>query len=250
MWRSLIIGAVLIGASGVVFSTIRILYSRAPAGPAQARGWEGRYYNLAYALTPCSSAPLELYEDENISFFYFSNKEARGMERHVDSGEAKQTFAETNLKYSSAMSNVGGNTDLVIYKPKNRKPAEMSELKEFVEKHALETVGINPEIKYGIVPGAPFSAGFVSGAREGICFTDLRHNLYCLKDQDMPMQRGDILFIPWLRRSLGLSPFDYSEHDYGRGEFKEWFEWPSREKKGDCNFIEIKRTIRVKQKKS
>ncbi|MDO8804504.1 MAG: hypothetical protein Q7R35_08730 [Elusimicrobiota bacterium] len=241
---ALIIAAVLAVVSVVIIMEIVILSSHSPSGPGQAKGLSGRYYNLVYALTPCPSAPLEEYEDENIRSFHFRFKDSPNMDPHSSSGESRKTLAETMLKYIQVLPGDFGNIDISKFKPKNRKPAGLPELMEFVEKYALENIGVNPEIKYGNIPGSPFSAHFTSGSREGICFTDLRHNLYCFKDQDLAMQRGAIPFIPRLIDSLGL--WTYSVHDYAHGGLKRWFVIPYYEKRSECNFIEIERTIRVK----
>lgn len=236
--------------SAVILTEISILYSNAPAGPGQAKGIEGRYYNLVYTLTPCPSAPLEEYEDENIRFYYFNNKLIPGMGRpHSGYGEIRKTLAETMLNYIPIPSGNFGNTFIGKYKPTPNKLPTEAHLKSFIEKYALENVGEHARIEYGYIQAAPFSAYFSSGPREGICFTDLHRNLYCFEDQDLPMQQGNIPFLPWLRRSLGLRAYYYAEHDYGQGRLKEWFKWPCREKTSDCNFAEIKQTLRVKGKK-
>ena len=247
--RSLmVIGSIIFGAGVVVLAEMHFLNTHAPAGPAQAKGMEGHYYNWVYALTPCPSTTLQRYEDAAISFKYYFVESSPRMERHYSMYVDRRSLAETMLHYEQLPAYMAGNTYLSIYKPKNRKPAGPDELKTFVLKYAEENVGPKPEINYGDVSGAPFSAYFTSGSREGICFTDTRGGLYCFEDQNMAMQRGADPFMPTLLCSLGLGA--YSLDDYASYGLKDWFVRPSHEKCAECNFMEIKRTMVVKGKNS
>jgi hypothetical protein len=243
----LVVGAVFVGAGAVIFTEALFLKAHAPAGPAQAKGLPGHYYNLVYTLTSCPSVTPEKYDDANITFRYFAFKDSPRMERHHGySGSEKGPLGETMLKYKQLPTYMAGNVWFDAYKPETRKPAGLDELKLFVKTYAEKTIGPNPEIEYGSVPAAPFSAYFKSGPREGECFTDRHNGLYCFTDQDMAMRRGDIPFVSTLLCSLGIGP--YSLDDYSSEGLKKWFERPSREKRAACNFMEIARTIKVKGK--
>jgi len=234
---------ILTGITVLLLAVVVLLNSHAPNGPSQVKGMEGKYYNWVYTLSPCSSAPLINYHDKNISFMHFALKDAPGMERLAIDGHGGTPLALKMLHYSFSRVYFAGNSHLEIYAPSGRKPAQEQELRAFVGAYSAENFPGTPEIEYGFIPGAVFSAHYRSGSREGICFTVPDGTLYQFMDQNMAMQRGSIPFNRRLLASLGIGA--YSFDDYALGGMKDWFIRPYFEKVSECNYNIIRRTIQV-----
>lgn len=234
------------GYSALCFgAAIAVIYFAAPKGPSCENNLGGKYYNLVYSLSSCPAAAPQKYEQDGVSFSYFSLKDAPNMERH-DIFSVKYPPVELALPgYTQGYSYMAGNIFVNIYLPGKKGPARSEELLEFSRRYAERYAGATPEPAQDCVKGAPFSACFRSGPREGACFTSQSGRVYCFEDQDMTMQGGRYPFRDTFICSVigsGCALGDYSS--FG---FKAWFVRPVREKRAECNFTEIRNSLSVKR---
>ena len=234
-------------AVGVILILVVIVFSvlqHAPAGPAQAKGWEGKYYNLVYALTPCPDLPLEKYEDGNLSAFHYTFGDLPGVENSSgDLGDSRVNVLESCLKYKQQPAIFAGRTLIDRYRP-HGKQAGGTELKDCSAQYAVEHLGQEIKAQYGVISGSGFSAQYNASSREMICFTDKKGMLYCFEDPDMAMQRGKLPFGPNFRYSLGLGAAAIGDHT--ASGLSGWLRRPRSEKSGECNYFMLKRTLRLK----
>lgn len=225
-------------------AVILTLLRYAPDLPVHGGGWEGKYYNLIYATTPCPDVPLEKYEDENFSVFHYAFHDIPGVEDNPPGfSETNVNALERNLKYRQLPVIFAGRTLIGRHKPLV-KPAGKEELERSAAQYAEERFGVIPEVQYGVIPGAKFSARFRSGSREMICFTGKNGVLYSFADPDMVMQKGDLPFGPNFWGSLGIEPVAIG--DYAAMGVSGWLQRPRREKIAECNYFMVKRTLALK----
>jgi len=229
------------GAAVVVFNFA------APKAPSTQGGLGGKYYNLVYSLTACRAAVPLKYEQDGVAFDYFSNNDVRGMERHSGFSMELPPLERALPGYTQDYSYPAGNIWMNSYVPGKKGPATAEQLLALAGEYAQREGEAKPEISMACVKGAPFSACFRSGHREGVCFTSRSGRVYCLADQDLSMQGGRYPF--WETFSCSVFGSGCVLSGYNSSGFKAWFARPAREKLSDCNFREIMRTLAVKGEK-
>lgn len=233
------------GYSALLFvAAVAVVVFAAPSGPSARRDLGGKYYNLVYSLTACSAAVPLKYGRDGVSFDYFSHKDVRGMKGHSGFSLELPPLELALPGYTQDYSFPAGNIWMNIYVPGKKGPASREQLLALFSEYAQRTNEAKPEISPDCVKGAPFSACFRSGPREGACFTSRSGRVYCLADQDLAMQGGRYPF--WETFACSVFGSGCVLSGYNSSGLKAWFARPVGEKISDCNYREIMRTLAVK----